>query len=297
VAPAYVVKNAFYLGNFLLLSGSLVPLLLRRRRTLEPIPDPASQRWLIAGLVAVGAYGLSCASVHMMFSYRLFVPYLPALALLTCRRATRAKPTWAVVAAIVAAQGGLCWYVIERSINPTLLTLLHLGVRGPDDTLALQIDPPGFRPYLYEYPREGARAYATSLLRVLRESLGDIKRDWSLRPNSAARPPRIQTSAAGQLPYGYPEAYVYDVLSSFRLGCDYDLTRSADYVLAMSPRGGSVEDQLGPSASRFASVSEHPLVFDGDAETVGVYFQPQPEPNLLPPTLAAPSRPAPGAAE
>jgi hypothetical protein len=193
-----------------------------------------------------------------MFSYRLFVPYLPALiaALLPDRRRPQ-RSVALIVPAILLLQGTLALIIYFGTVNPSL------AARS-------------------EYRHESLRSYAT-FTRVLRAQAGDIARDW--RRRQIDRPPRVYTYAEGVGPYYFPDEYVYGPLVSYRFDCHYDVRVTADYLQVIVPRHGTLEQQL-PDWSQLTLISEHDIEFDGSRQRFLVYFRRAARPNLLPSTVA-----------
>jgi hypothetical protein len=146
-----------------------------------------------------------------------------------------------------------------------------------------------------EYDRQGAAGYTADYIPAMQRNAADVKAHWTKMNHNRA--PRIWTFAAGALPYSYPEAYIYEQLVSFRLHCppgaaerpDARLWRAhADYVHAFT-RHGSVPRLLAPLRNRQVTlISEQPLHFNGEDEKLLVYFNPDPQPNVVPPGINDP---------
>jgi hypothetical protein len=61
----------------------------------------------------------------------------------------------------------------------------------------------------------GVRDYGLFIHTLGKES-ENIRRQWTGRPHGPRRPPRIFKYDVGVLPYRYPEAYIYETLTSHR---------------------------------------------------------------------------------
>jgi arabinofuranosyltransferase len=241
-------------------------------------------RWgLHLGIIAMLVYGGSMATVHMMFAFRHYMPYLAATALalaLFVRRADdrmsdakRRSPVWIEV---VAALTILTVHVFQAE------ALHHRSLQG--------LGRGG------EYGAQGAAGYARDFIPAMRRNAEDVRAHWeSLKMD---RPPRIWTFAAGALPYAYREAYIFEGLVSFRHHCpasepgrvpDWRVWRAhADYIHVFT-RHAAINRSLAPVRLRQVQlISEQRLNFNGREERVLVYYNASPRPNLLPPTIHEP---------
>jgi arabinofuranosyltransferase len=273
--------NALYLIDFLLQSG--VALVLAAAFALAQgrliMPTAASTLGVRAGLwlgiaLAVGAYGLIAATVHMMFSFRLFMPYLPAMALLVAEllgNIAKGAPepgarriAGAVLVILVGLQATLA-YAIERwTLNPT-----RVG----------------------EYQYSGAGEYRRNLIDTLPQAAAAIDADW--RAQSTPRRPRVLTLAAGLLPWHLPDAYIFEDLVSWRRACPPDRRKHAhmaDYVHLVTPWSGTVEEQLPGPPDRWQQVWQRTTDFDGSVQTWMVYRNRTPDPTRLPGYVDGPCR-------
>ncbi len=221
-----------------------------------------------AGLIATLAYGLTMATKHMMFSFRFFVPFVPALALVTgdlyrsldggaFRRRKAAKRFFLLFMMFgFAFELYQAHYIYTRSLN-------------------------GLAPRV-EYTRTGLEDYAAGFMRVLEQSTGDIKKHWASLQEPRSRRPRIKTFAEGVMPFTYPEAYFFGGLVSYRRRCHPDTRLAADYIYILSPLHGSIERQLDGLPGGLKLVSSRETIFEGEKQSFLVYFNPNPAPNRLP---------------
>jgi arabinofuranosyltransferase len=242
--------------------------------------------WLYCGLGAQLAYGLTMATTHMMFSFRFFVPYIPAAALLLGeltrgalelpRSASARRRTHAAVAAAIALlitfQALQAAYTYTRSVNGLARVLRHV-----------------------EYGSLGVADY-TTFIRTLRREGENIRRHWASLQRRPDRLPRIYTYAGGVVPFTVRDSYVYETLVSYRhcpepdglvrapnvwMRTAVDLRASADYIHLLTPRHGDVEGQLPHGMDRFELISSYEVRFDGNRERFQVYFNPSPKEHRL----------------
>jgi hypothetical protein len=267
LAISGVAGMALYVAVRLLASGRAAITLMRE----------AGARWgLHLGLVAILAYGASMATVHMMFAFRHFVPYLPATTLALAHLARRAsEPT-----------GDVTWRRSGRWLEPfvaSAILAVHVLQAGALYHRSLQgLGTQG------EYAAESVAGYSRDFIPAMRRNAQDIKAHWAQL--NMGRQPRIWTFAAGALPYHYPEAYIFEQLVSFRYGC---LTAGgkrvearswkahADYIHAFT-RHGLLPYLLAPvHAGNVKVISARRLNFNHKDEFLVVYYHPRPLPNLL----------------
>ncbi len=273
--PLILLKNGAYTA-FQLVTTGLIPLLLfsffgpgrrwissgdfRKRLT--------SYRWLAAGIALELLYGCTVATTHMMFSFRFFVPYLPAAAILLLVMSrigesdaagipsaspSMRKPALLFALCLIHFQGFLLFRTYTASLN-------------------------GFS-FIGEYRRIGVAEYE-KFLGLLKREAGDIERDWKRRPEKERRPPRIHTFAAGVLPHELRDAHIFERLVSYRRGApaDYDSLNkfAADYLHILAPRHGSIPEQLPEPEEKYLLISKYEMEFDGSRQEFLVYYNPHP---------------------
>ena len=252
-----------------------------RGRLRETVMDEFRARWgLHAGLLAILIYGATMATVHMMFAFRHFTPYLPATALALAHLAHRAGDD--------NSSRSLSRHTYAAAIAAFLILAVH-AVQG-DALYRRSLQGLGT---FGEYGEEGAAGYARNFIPAMERNAADIKAHWSRL--GQGRPPRIWTFAAGILPYTYREAYIMEQLVSYRHSCppahdgtgpDARVWRAhADYIHAFT-RHGSLPRLLAPVQRRQVRlISEQPIHFNGRDEKLLVYYNPAPLPNTLPPRV------------
>ena len=112
-----------------------------------------------------------------------------------------------------------------------------------------------------------------------------INQHWRKQKAGRTRVPRIFTFAAGILPYQLNEAYIYEKLSAYRhnkKSTEHDLMRSSDYICILTPRHGSIEDQLPPPIHRYKKLVELSGRLDGRDEKYIIFYNPFPQSHSLP---------------
>ena len=274
-----VAAMAVYTGARLATSGMVGPVLR----------DEVRARWgLHLGLIAVLIYGASMATVHMMFAFRHFMPYLaPAalsLALLARRSGDEVSGTHAPLRWVEAI--AVLLILTVHALQGDALYRRSLQGLGSDG----------------EYAAEGMGGYERDFIPAMRRNAEDVRAHWESL--NMGRPPRIWTFAAGALPYEFRSAYIFEELVSFRHRCpsreegdrpDARYWRPhADYIHAFS-RHGALGRLLSPVRARQVQlISQHPIFFNGRDEMLLVYYNPAPRPNILParidePCTASPS--------
>lgn len=267
-----------YMGQFLLLTGVL-PLwlfaLLRASRVervhlrqfcCERLP-------MVAGLALIFAYGSAHATVHMMFGYRLLLPYLPVLVLfgidllrLGSSSETRLSGDRAVAflaGTVLALQIGQASTIFSRSLG-------GIGLTG-------------------EFHRMSLSTYTREYLPVMEAGCRDLTAHAQGVPRFSSRTPRFLSFAEGYIPYCNKSLHVLGHLASYRHGInerfppEVTFGRSADYIYVLTPRHGTVHEQLPQPIEYFDAVSSHTIMYDGREETFAIYFNLSPHDTRLPP--------------
>lgn len=271
-----LIFNGRYIAFYLLYIG-IIPvvaliftLLIPQHKTIDVLYRHfKSSWWLYLGLLLEILYGLTMATTHMMFSFRFFVPYIPATVIIVMdllQHATETReldllngrPAYMFIGFIV------CLTLFQLYQN--IYTYNH-SVNG--------ISSVG------EYRALGIRDYV-KYMQILKQEALDIEKDWETVHGTSDRRPRIITFAAGMLPYTYRESYIYEQLVSYRHCYQrYQQGLHADYIHIVAPRQGTVEQQLPMSEGGYDLVSSYELFFDGSMQKFLVYYNPKPQAHNL----------------
>lgn len=284
-----MIGNAKYVVGWLVFTG-ILPVTLVLATLAHARRDAASWMrehvgrawWLHLGLAAQLAYGLTMATTHMMFSFRFFVPYLPAVALVLGDLA-------GAFARRLGDPGRR--RAFDRAVGLTVGSLLLLQAFQLHHTRSRSVNGLSL---VGEYRETGVEDYA-AFVAALEAQAADVRAHWqSVGPDD--RQPRIYTFAGGVLPWAFRDSYVYETLASWRDCADdqprvdgpnvwmqptVDLRRSADYVHVITPRHGPVASQLPKPVARYERVSSRQIAFDGAEERLLVFHDPDPAPHRL----------------
>lgn len=275
-APDDIYRGLRYAGSFLLLSLAWVAAIVGIRTT----GTTASSGWwaVTVGLLVYGAYGLFAGTKHMMYGYRLFVPFLPALLLVCLQSRTTDGSTSApkggavIVAACLAFQVVLGGFVYFLSQNPTID--LAWQRRSATET--------------FEFSSFGARHTATFLDAV--DAQADaIRQHWA--GTNRERKMRLAAVTGGLLPYRLSDAYVLEPLVSYRHRCKPLLEPMADYqqvVFDFDRDAGELErNRIGRGMQRIhqqvfpvGGLRKEPMKL-----ALEVWYQPNAEPLVIPPRI------------
>jgi len=281
INPWTARENASYVFLFLVYCGAIPALVvaLMVQKTPKEAFQAVSQSfttmwWLWLAVVLELVYGLTMATQHMMFSFRFFVPYLPATAIVVAEVLRRApfaeKDRYLLLArGSVVFKGFLLLLVVFYSYQ--IMVTYRSSVNG--------LSRRG------EYRQLSVQGYV-AFMNTLRKEAEDIK--WHWKRLGEDRPPRIYTYAAGVLPYTLKDSYVYSSLITYRHGDERELREiaaSADYMHILVPRHGGVGEQVPESdeetALEYELVSVYHLSFDGSNEMFLIYYNPAPKPHRL----------------
>ena len=284
--------NVRYMAEHLLIGGASVMALYAAAQVVAVRPirttliEELRARWgLHVGLIAVLAYGATMATVHMMFAFRHFTPYIGAAAVAlahVARHADERAPDRSSGRGTYAAAAAALLILLVHAWHADALyrrSLQGIGAVG-------------------EYGQQGAAGYMRDYIPAMMRNAADVRAHWATLGRTD-REPRVWTFAAGALPYAYREAYIYEALVSYRHRCpadEGDGTRAdgriwrahADYIHAFT-RHGSLPRLLAPVRSRQVKlISEQPIHFNGRDEKLLVYYNPAPRPHVLPQKIDGP---------
>ncbi len=234
------------------------------------------------GLALVAAYAISAGTVHMMFGYRMLVPYLAVFSIWFGRILETEDPPGAARLAIASLlPPSLLAIIWTVSLNPSVYDFVWARPRN--------------LPAPVEFARLPLSGYF-DYLDALRLNAVDLAADWQHRDGVGA--PVLTTYAGGVVPYLIGDAYTYEQLISFRLHCPavglhdtvFAYAGAANYVQLIIPEVGSIEAQIGSLAPRLQLISRRSFDFTyGDEMPVEtqslVFWNPDPHPLHLPETL------------
>jgi hypothetical protein len=226
--------------------------------------------WAYALLAMLLAYGCAAGATHMFYSFRLFVPFLPIVALVCADLAERAftfpersggwrLPAW--IGALV---------LLLQAVNLHVVSQPGGNVGGARNA---------------EFRLDGA-SDLSALVADLRAPAETVRDHWSAQPASRRRPMRVKVFAAGALPFALPEAYVYTTLASYRHQCqpnEFEILMMADYFTVS---GHDLDEQIRAGRYRhFQPISSRAGMSYGQPIQHVVFFNPNPRPNRLPPRI------------
>ena len=183
--------------NFLLVSGLvlLAPCLSLRQRDGHPFAR-ALVLGILTSCVVFFLFALRNSGMHMMFGYRYFVPYLPALGILLAASLVRLRDWLPPV--MLAGQAGLALFMVTSSINPHVLRGL-----------------PGVGQGFFEYASMTPRDYR-QFIDTLEQDAQDLRAHWET--TGRADQPVIGMHTGG-MGYWLREFRVIEVLVSYRHDC------------------------------------------------------------------------------
>ena len=284
-ATAVLAANAGYMTEHLAIAGIAVLAVYAAARVADSgtvrsvLADEIRARWgLHAGIAAILLYGASMATVHMMFAFRHFMPYLGATALALVQFARRANER----ASDAGSARSRRWMEVIAAAMILIVHVFHAEALYHDSLQGIGTHG--------EYSEQGAAGYARDFIPAMRRNAEDVRSHWNSLGKD--RPPRIWTFAAGALPYVYPEAYIFEGLVSYRHLCpssepgrmpDWRVWRMhADYIHVFT-RHAALRRSLAPVHQRQVRlISNQPIHFNGRDEALLVFFNPAPRPNILP---------------
>jgi hypothetical protein len=277
--------NGLYIASNLLFVG-IIPVLVLTIAFLRFRPSTLpflylhikSKWWLYLGLFLQLLYGLTIATHHMMFSFRFFVPYLPATVFLVVdliHRAARTNQFDLLAGRYGILFTGFLLFLTLFQLYQVMYTYNH-SVNGLSS--------------IGEYRSLGVRDYI-QFMQVLKQEALDIEAHWDNVKDGKNRLPRIITYAAGMLPYTFRDSYIYEQLVSYR-HCHQRINQGlhADYIHIMAPRHGTVDEQLDRSEAKFTLISSYEMLFDGSMQEFLVYYNSSPEDQNLSNSIFGPCR-------
>ena len=273
-----VYGDIFYPVQFLTLSGCIPFLFLFLffyRWKIQYFPWLKRNLHFIPGLLLIGAYFILNGTVHMMFGYRLIVPYLPVFLKIildfipASPESQKLKALYPAVAAFFFFQCVHLFYVYSSSVQG--FNLIEK----------------------VEYRNVSLEDYKGEFISTLERNALDIQEHIAANPKFAkGLQPKLFTFAEGVIPYRMDSVYVYGDLVSYRhqekgsnpAAFDRKIRRAADYLHTMYPWTGlgSIEFQLrSEKLEHYLKVSEREFYFDGQLRKSVIYYNPNPSPLFL----------------
>lgn len=281
-----MIRNAIYIFQYLIMSG-LIPFavffLVSGRspvKAVRRVIEQGRRLWgVYLGIFFVLCYGLTVATKHMMFSFRFFVPCIPASVIILANLFEQDKGDLQQGTAPQQFSKYFCFFVVGIIVFQVyqLFYTYHYSLNG----IVADIG----RYNIGEYKEIGVKDYAKEFMPLLEKSANDIQQHWESLDKSKDRPPRIVTFAAGLLPYTYKEAYIYEALVSYRHGRRYGTRRSADYIHLYKRADNPAEVRLPSPVENYELISSYTIPFNGTVCDFQVYFNPEPADNKLPPGI------------
>jgi hypothetical protein len=272
--------NGIYIVSYLLFVGliptlSLAFLLRQSTHQLFSVLIAHFKRmwWLYLAIALELCYGLTMATHHMMFSFRFFVPYIPAAAILVVDLIRHVAETGKVNLSAPRVAPLLAGFLVTMFLFQLYQSVYTFGSSVNGITR------------VGEYRALGVRDYVT-FIQTLEQEAHDIEQHWNTQNRQAERQPRILTYAAGILPYTFRDSYIYEKLVSYR-HCFQRIQQGlyADYIHILAPRQGEVEQQLPLPKENYSLVSSYEMFFDGSRQWFLVYYNPNPEDHNLGPRI------------
>lgn len=193
------IPNLVYMAQLVILSGAAY---------LAAASPPSRAHffrfaWAYAGLACFALYGLTAATTHMMYGYRLFVPLLGILAILAADAVQESRRSWIAVGALAIQSAVLVVLLATTTLNPGFVgEFRHVSARDAADFIA---------------------------------ALAASGRDIARHAHDGAT---LQTGTEGVTPYQIPDVYVFGNLVSYRHQCKIDRSLSAAYVQVMRDAEG-----------------------------------------------------------
>jgi len=267
--------NVLYMIQFGILTG-LLPLLVWTlishikhdgSRLSATMATTIKNHWgLLTGGLIFFCYATGTATAHMMFSYRMLLPYLPILTIIVLEwmdnihtdgiRAGRfGTRGWSLVIALAITTQSLQFYYIDQiSVNP--------GRYG-------------------EYTNLSRQTYI-EFMSILEEQAEVINSHWE--QEGINRRPQVHVYAAGILPYQLNRSKVVDWgLLSYRKNVKVNaiqrgLLYSSDYIITLTPRHFTKKHQLQRKPDSLELIHEKRLAgfdhADDQLEIFSVFFNP-----------------------
>ncbi|KPU84639.1 hypothetical protein JI58_02765 [Marinosulfonomonas sp. PRT-SC04] len=249
--------------NFGLLSGLFLIVFFMRRASLDK-QAPLSKA-ILRGAIIFLLYASHAAGQHMMFGYRLLVPYLMGASLVIALSIPDPRP--ALSAIFVGWQAVMLAVVMFIGVNPAPLARL-----------------PGLDQAYAEYEFITPATFGRHMDMLYTDAL-DIAAHW--RATGREDLPHIYLRTGG-MGYFLPDFYVYETLISYRHGCGVQMRKSIFASHYMQQLDLSLTGKLVENLGRMRDdvPDDAPLLFATEIDwmgpkTTGYLFGPNPVPLQL----------------
>ncbi len=204
------IYNIYATLNFLIVTGLV--LLLPLAGICSPQAGVGRALFLGALISALLflAYALKASGQHMMFGNRMFVPYLPAIALILALSARRWVPYFTV--AILALNLGFAGVMFTQGINPSPVTRIP-GLSRADPELS-RVTPAEYGHFID----------------VLRQDAVHLQAHWAATERTETPSIFLYTGGTG---YWLRDFHIFELLINYRHTCenrDADMMAAANYV-------------------------------------------------------------------
>ncbi len=244
------IDSVSALLNFAVVSGLVLLALLAR--PASPNRNAPLSKAILRGaafsLVLFLLYASRASGQHMMFGFRLFVPYLMGAALVLSLALANPRPTLSVL--IVGWQAFMVALVTFFGVNPAPLARL-----------------PGLDRAYTEYQYVTPATYGL-FMDMLRADAEAIAAHWRETGGSGQPSIYLRTGGTG---YWLPEFYVYEALVSYRHGCGVQMGKSilaAHYMQQLGfSRAGTVVEDMGRTRTDVAD--DAALLFATELDWMG----------------------------
>ena len=286
--PGELLRGIVYMISFSILA-LVVPVAVTMRiwnAKAVSAGDRPLRRMLWLGVLLEGIYAIFAGDKHMMYAYRLFVPYLPSLILLLLkgdsgRQSASSRPRRRVL-----------W--LGLILGYQFLTGLFLYYWSENPNLSLAFRKQGAGNEIYEFSTSGAK-YTGTFLAAVRASTSEVQAHWDKVSESRSRPMRIAVLTGGTLPYSLPDAYILETLVSYRHHCSGNFALFADYVQIIQNADAPLGPRqiFGEEDRGWELVSKHELTVRGLQDNhyrvrIDIWHQPHPAPVIFPPMVNQP---------
>ena len=253
--------SIYYFFQGLILSGILIMYLVGIFNFGKSrISKKIRKDWpLYFSVFLISIYSIMNIRVHMMFGYRLIIPYLPLFIHLTAiildirfitPKNLQKSFVKYVLIALFLFNGYQIYYVYNFALN-------GLSLVG-------------------EYQKMGIYDYQNNFLEIMKQESINLSHHINKTQKFQNHKPSLMTYAEGYIPFSLSDIHVYGSLVSFGLHNGTEQLSKADYIHILTPRHGSISEQLGDLENGLILISDISAIFDGNQENFHIYYNPNP---------------------